>query len=85
MEFIIEDGKLKKCYEDRGRGSIKIVIPDNVISIEDGAFYSCQRIKSITIPDGVKRIGKQAFDGCTALESINIPDNVKEIGPDAFE
>ena len=62
----------------------EFVVPDNVISIGDYAFYSQYDIKRVKIPNGVTKIGNGAFHKCHNLENINIPDSVTEIGNDAF-
>ena len=49
----------------------KLVLPDNIISIGDGAFEGCSNITSITIPDSVTRIGDNAFKGCDNLAEVN--------------
>ena len=54
------------------------VIPDNVTSIGDYAFFGCTTLTSITIPEGVTSIGYYAFNGCTGLTSITIPDSVTD-------
>ena len=66
-----------------------IVIPDKignipVTRIEDGAFYDCTDLTSITIPDGVTYIGDFAFGCCESLTSVKIPDTVSYIGNGAF-
>ncbi|MBO4823282.1 MAG: leucine-rich repeat protein [Clostridia bacterium] len=57
----------------------RVVIPDSVTSIDNGAFYNCTNLTSVTIPDSVTSIGDGAFYGCTSLTSITIPDSVTEI------
>ncbi|MBQ2714442.1 MAG: leucine-rich repeat domain-containing protein, partial [Clostridia bacterium] len=47
-----------------------IVIPDNVVYIEDSAFANCSSLKSVTIGSSVTSIGDHAFYGCSALENI---------------
>ena len=61
-----------------------VVIPDNVTSIGDSAFYDCSRLTSIVIPDSVTSIGDSAFRWCSSLTSIVIPDSVTSIGNSAF-
>ena len=62
------------------------VIPSNgnVTSIGSSAFFSCERLTSITIPDSVTSIGSSAFSFCSGLTRITIPDSVTRIGHSAF-
>ena len=61
-----------------------LILPNNVTSIGDFAFYDSSSLSSITIPDGVTSIGKEAFLNCIALSSIVIPDALATIGNSAF-
>ena len=61
-----------------------LVIPDNVTSIGNYAFYGCSSLTSVTIGSRVTSIGDFAFQYCNSLTSINIPDSVTSIGDSAF-
>ncbi len=63
---------------------LKMVIPEGVIGIGDGAFSGCLKLKEIHIPGTVKKIGDVAFSGCRALTDVRVPDSVTEIGRGAF-
>lgn len=65
-------------------GCKSTVIPNNVTSIKNYAFYGCANLTSITIPKSVESIGASAFDGCTSLINIRIPNTVKSLGGSAF-
>lgn len=80
-------------YKNDDKYSGDIVIPESieydnttysVTSIGDGAFISCEALKSITIPNSVTSIEGNAFNGCTGLTSITIPNSVTSIGGGAF-
>lgn len=54
----------------KGAKFTRVVCPDGLISIGDGAFSGCTSLVSITIPDSVESISEDAFDGCTSLTTI---------------
>ena len=62
----------------------KVVIPDNIVTIEGRAFNGCSGLSRLTIGSGVKTIGQYAFANCTSLTSLTIPDNVNTIDTYAF-
>jgi hypothetical protein len=68
------------------RNKIKqVIVLDNVISIDYGAFYGCTSLTSITIPNSVTSIDYRAFYDCRLLTNIQIPDSVTSIGSGTFE
>lgn len=62
----------------------KVEIGNDITSIGDFAFYSCQSLASITIPNSVTSIGQRAFSGCYSPVSITIPNSVTSIEMYAF-
>ncbi len=60
------------------------VIPNNVTSIEYGAFVALPSLTSIAIPSSVGEIGFFAFQECTGLTSVTIPPSVALIRDYAF-
>ena len=70
---------------DAFSGSIKTAsLPQGLTSVGQGAFISCDKLRSINIPDTVTRIGYSAFSWCESLEEITIPGSVTTIEGDAF-
>ena len=61
-----------------------IIIPDNVKTIGDYAFSSCENLKSVVIGDGVTDIGISAFIYCDALKTVTLGNSVTNIGVTAF-
>ncbi len=66
MGFEIENGVLKTYTEEEG--VTEVVIPDGVTSIGKGAFYWCEKLKSVTIPASLKYVGRDAFKDCYGLK-----------------
>ena len=66
--------------EDQYSELTSIIIPSDVDTIPDHAFYRCRGLTSVTLPSDLSSIGAQAFADCLELKEINIPYNVKSIG-----
>jgi hypothetical protein len=65
-----------------GRTPASVIIPNSVITIENGAFRRCS-LQSITIPDSVTIIGDDAFY-YNSLSSVQLSKNLTTIGKNAF-
>lgn len=76
--------KVDRYFPNNWKTLKKVMMPDNVISIEDYAFCDCTSLTSIVIPNSVIRIGNYAFAGCCSVTSIVIPNSVTSIGEYAF-
>lgn len=73
------------------------ILPEKIVSLNDGIFKNCNELKTVEIRPGkkIKKIGKEVFKNCKSLEhfrqhgsynsGINIPYYVTEIGNSAFE
>jgi len=75
---VVGQSMFRRCFNLQ-----KIILPQNITSIESYAFEGCL-LTSITIPEGVTSIGYDAFHECESLISIVIPASVTSIGYDAF-
>ena len=70
----------------------KVVLPETVTYIADGAFYDGDdwsakthfELREIVLPQSLKTIGKNAFYHNYYLQKIGIPAGVTEIGAGAF-
>ena len=70
----------------------KVVLPETVAYIADGAFYDGDdwsakthfELREIVLPQSLKTIGKNAFYHNYYLQKIDIPAGVTEIGRGAF-
>ncbi len=63
---------------------VSVTFPDDVVCIDNLAFYECGSLTDITIPDTVTSIGNFAFYRCGSLSSLSIPDGVTSVGYWAF-
>lgn len=50
----------KHAFYEESIESVRV--PDNVIIIEDGAFFGCAKLKNIVLPNSVLSVGRNAFD-----------------------
>ena len=61
-----------------------ITLPENLTTIDDYAFVSCEFLKSITIPDKVTSIGYEAFQDCRSMTDVTLSESLTTIGDLAF-
>ncbi len=61
-----------------------IIIPSNIVSIEEFAFSSCKNLSHVELSEGLYSIGNYAFSDCISLKEIHIPDSAKEFGEFIF-
>ena len=64
----------------------KIIIPENITSIGEDAFYWCTGLTSVSFPASLTSIGKYAFRDCTGLTSVSLSrcTSLTSIGELAF-
>ena len=73
-----------KLYINGVESQLDLVLPSDVDSIGNYAFYGCQNLNTISL-GSIKSIGSYTFCGCRGLSSILIPDNVEAINDGAFQ
>lgn len=83
----IEENAFYKDYDSeeyKGPKITKVILPNSIIKIGNGAFSNSIYLKEITFPESVETIGDSAFEGCTSLRKITIPKSIYNIGANAF-
>ncbi len=61
----------------------KVVLPESIIKIEDGAFFQCGSLEAINFPSNLEHIGICAFYAC-GLKRVILPEGVKKINIGTF-
>ena len=51
----------------------EVILPNNINTIGEAAFYQCNNLKKINFPEKLERIKKRAFARCISLESADFP------------
>lgn len=62
----------------------KVVLPDGITTIGEGAFMDCSALIDITIPETVSQICRAAFAGCSSLATVELSATVSEVQEEAF-
>lgn len=74
-----------KVVKDENPKEIKrVVLPDGLETISDGAFYWSKDLESVNIPDSVRIIESEAFCRCESLNDIKLSPGLTNIGRKAF-
>lgn len=61
-----------------GVNKAKIKIKNNIETIDEHAFFKCEKIEAIDLPSKLHEKGIEAFSECKALKTIYIPESVIE-------
>lgn len=61
-----------------------VVLPDSLMTIEQGAFSGCSGLTNVILGSAVSSIGDFAFSDCTSLENVLFPSSMTYFGSGAF-
>ena len=67
-----------------GEEIVDLVIPNDVTSINIGAFSCISSLKSVVISDSVTKVAEYAFGNCSNLSDLTIGSSVASLGMDSF-
>ena len=62
----------------------EVILPEDLETVEFGAFEGCSSLRAVRIPASVERINERAFKG-SGIKEIELPENLEYLGPMAFE
>jgi len=60
-----------------------ISIPENIYTIQNGAFYECKSLEEIELPVRLNQIGMECFYGC-GFKTVTIPASLNILGANPF-
>ena len=61
-----------------------ITVPEGVVSLDEGVFFECSKLKSAILPESIDVIGGGVFSRCSMLQEVKMPTQMKSIGGEAF-
>lgn len=65
-------------------GISSIETSGNIRTIGNGAFYWCDKLKTVILNEGVEKLEKAVFYNCGALETAELPRSLRSIEPDSW-
>lgn len=63
----------------------EVLLPGNILGINDYAFRECRNLKTIIIPNTVGKIGNSVFYNCINLTTATLSSELKTIGNSVFQ
>lgn len=66
-------------------GLSSVVIPQNVIEVENSAFSECLKLESVKFNDFTEKIGNKVFYGCSSLKTVRLSNGLKTLGNSVFD
>lgn len=75
--------KMLICYPCSRQDRV-FTVKQGTVTIDDYAFYGCDRLESVTLPSSVTEICEGSFCGCTMLREVILPVSLSSIGEMAF-
>ena len=88
LKSVVLPSRLKSLDEwaiFHGAGQLEsISLPDTVVTIGDGVFEDCPRLKNIYLGMSLQTVKYRAFNGCRQLRKIRFPATLKKLGAEAF-
>ena len=85
-EIVLEKGFSLGSYAfENCKNVTKIVLPEGLKKIPEGAFFGCASLTSIVIPDSVTTLGASVFEGCAALSSVTFGSGLISLTASMFK
>ena len=63
----------------------EVIFHDKLLTIDDYAFFLCEKLAKADVPNSVEFVGESAFSRCYNLKEAHIPEKLTAIPPGLFE
>lgn len=63
----------------------EVIFHDKLLSIDDYAFFLCEKLAKADVPNSVEFVGESAFSRCYNLKEAHLPEKLTAISPGLFE
>ena len=57
----------------------RVILPPTLRSIEDKAFFNCNKLVSISFPESLESLGREVFCDCYSLMQIEFPTHMEKM------
>ena len=81
--LVLNGGKLQCANKTLLDGDL--VVPEEPIVFQGGAFSDCVKLESINIPEGTTSIEAGSFYQCSSLKKVKLPNTLTSISFSAFQ
>ena len=82
-KFSHDTKKIEKSAFENCSALTDVNIPENIVTIEDKAFFA-SGIKKAILPDTLTSFGNSAFRQCQQLEELRLPSSLKAVPIECF-
>lgn len=77
----LEEAAFANCYSITDT----LVVPGTCRSVDQDAFFNCNKVPKIVLMDGVEFVGRAAFDYCKSTTEVLLPKSIKSLAYSAFD
>ena len=87
----VESYSIPKTVEKIGKFAFEsnqlndVIFHDKLLTIDDYAFFLCEKLAKADVPNSVEFVGESAFSRCYNLKEAHIPEKLTAIPPGLFE
>ena len=68
----------------RGTNVQEVTLSEGIVTVEERAFYVCEKLTTINLPSSLSNIEAMAFANCFNLTNINLPKSLTTVDATTF-